>query len=314
MAVMDRLAGVHLVACRAAPPDPAVLVPWLLDNVSFVQPGAYAEVLGPGGLATLTEAATARWRADPDQRGMLRTVLRETGAVDAIVETLADSLAPDGSTHVMIARELDAVGRQNEARKWAERGLREAGPGKATAELADYIAAEDECAGRIADVAALRRSRFEAAPGWNTYRPYRDAAVAAGTWDSERPGVLATLKNLPRSRGAEYIEALVADGDIATAWESAKDRATEAQWMRLADLVQAERPADALPVYRRRAEALRQGAGNEYYIQLVRVLVKMRDCHQRLGTDADFRRYVALLRKENKRKRNLIALLDSNGL
>jgi uncharacterized Zn finger protein len=314
MAVMDRLAGVHLTACRAAPPDPGVLVPWLLDNVSFVQPGAYAEVLGPGGLATLTEAATARWRADPDQRGLLRTVLRETGAVDAIVQTLADSLAPDGSTHLMIARELDAVGRQNEAREWAERGLREAGPGEASAELADYIAAEDERAGRIADVAALRRARFEAAPGWNTYRPYRDAAVAAGTWDSERPGVLAALKNLPRSRAAEYIEALVGDGDIATAWESAKDRATEAQWMRLADLVQAERPADALPVYRRRAEALRQGAGNEYYIQLVRVLVKMRGCHQRLGTDADFRRYVAQLRRENKRKRNLIALLDSNGL
>ena len=314
MAVMDRLAGVHLMACRAAPPEPGVLVPWLLDNVSFVQPGAYAEVLGPGGQAILIDEATSRWRADPGQHGTLRTVLRAVGAVDAIVEMLADSLAPDGSTHLMIARELDAAGRHPDARDWAERGLREAGPAGATAELADYIAAEDERAGRNADVAALRRARFEAAPGWHTYRPYRDTAVAAGSWDSERPGALATLKDLPRSRGAEYIEALIGDGDIATAWEEAQDRATDAQWMRLADLIQAERPADALPVYRRRAEALRQGTGNEYYIQLVRVLVKMRDCHQRLGTDADFRRYVTLLRRENKRKRNLIALLDTNGL
>ena len=313
MAVMDRLADVHLVACRAAPPDPGVLVPWLLDNVSVVQPAAYAEVLGPGGRDILSEAATSRWRSDPNHRGILRTVLRAVGAVDAIVETLADSLAPDGSTHLMIARELDAAGRHLQARDWAERGLREAGPGGAAAELADYIAADDERAGRVADVAALRRAQFEAAPGWHTYRPYRDAAAAAGTWDSERSGALATLENLPGSRGAEYIEALVVDGDIATAWEAAQDRATEAQWMRLADLIQAERPADALSVYHRRAEALRQGTGNEYYIQLVRVLVKMAECHHRLGTDADFRRYVTMLRREHKRKRNLIALLDGNA-
>jgi hypothetical protein len=37
-------------------------------------------------------------------------------------------------------------------------------------------------------------------------------------------------------------------------------------------------------------------------------------CHHALGTTNEFRRYMALLRREQKRKRNPMKILDENGL
>ncbi|MFF9511987.1 hypothetical protein ACF1BU_35715 [Streptomyces sp. NPDC014724] len=40
----------------------------------------------------------------------------------------------------------------------------------------------------------------------------------------------------------------------------------------------------------------------------------MRDCHRRLGTPDDFAAHLAALRAGQKRKRNLMRLLDQHGL
>jgi len=39
-----------------------------------------------------------------------------------------------------------------------------------------------------------------------------------------------------------------------------------------------------------------------------------RACHQARGTADEFRRYLAALRTDQKRKRNLMKILDQNGL
>jgi hypothetical protein len=44
------------------------------------------------------------------------------------------------------------------------------------------------------------------------------------------------------------------------------------------------------------------------------LLAKIRDCHERLGTGQQFRAYLAALRTDQKRRRNLIRLLDQHGL
>lgn len=43
-------------------------------------------------------------------------------------------------------------------------------------------------------------------------------------------------------------------------------------------------------------------------------LLAVRACHQTLGTMDKFRQYLALFRMEQKRKRNLMQILDQNGL
>ncbi|GDY56642.1 hypothetical protein SVIO_072650 [Streptomyces violaceusniger] len=73
-------------------------------------------------------------------------------------------------------------------------------------------------------------------------------------------------------------------------------------------------PADALAVYRRLAEPLTQQTGNAIYEQLTSLLLSIRDCHRRLGTQDEFTTYLTALRADQKRKRNLMRLLDQHGL
>jgi hypothetical protein len=44
------------------------------------------------------------------------------------------------------------------------------------------------------------------------------------------------------------------------------------------------------------------------------LLVSARSCHQALGTPDEFERYVDVIRTDLKRKRNLMRILDENGL
>lgn len=61
-------------------------------------------------------------------------------------------------------------------------------------------------------------------------------------------------------------------------------------------------------------EPLTSMTGDGTYRQIARLLLSIRDCHQRLGTMAEFTRYLTVLRMGQKRKRNLMKILDQNGL
>ena len=54
--------------------------------------------------------------------------------------------------------------------------------------------------------------------------------------------------------------------------------------------------------------------GNAVYEQLVGLLLSIRDCHHRLGTPDTFRTYITALRASQRRKRNLMRLMDEHGL
>lgn len=82
----------------------------------------------------------------------------------------------------------------------------------------------------------------------------------------------------------------------------------------LADLLSVDQPADLLPVYLRAIEPLRSLTGDSVYQQVAALHVKMRDCQERLGAGAQFAAYLAALRRDQRRKRNLIKLLDQRGL
>jgi uncharacterized Zn finger protein len=155
----------------------------------------------------------------------------------------------------------------------------------------------------------VRRERFSAAPGVAAYEKLRDAAKRAGNWQSTKQWALGLLR-----ADAVLIDVLIADGDIDAAWESAEGLASDAQWQRLADLVLETRPADALAVYLRLIEALKQQTGDGICERIARLLVAARVCHGRLGTRASFDAYLRHLREDQKRKRRLIRILDAHQL
>ena len=101
---------------------------------------------------------------------------------------------------------------------------------------------------------------------------------------------------------------------LDAAWEAAKDAASDAQWLRLADASTATRPIDALAVYMRAIAPLKSLTGDRVYHRMATLLLSARACHETLGTTDKFTRYMTVLRFDQKRKRNLIKILDQKGL
>ncbi|MCG0284616.1 SWIM zinc finger domain-containing protein [Streptomyces sp. PSAA01] len=330
------LADAHLEACRAARPDPEELARWLVghalgdvgDGLTNIDPLDYEEILGEEGMAVLRKSAVDAWRGN--RRGwaekyLMGRLAKVRGDVDAVIAVHAADLSPNGHTHLVIAHELDTARRPDEALRWAERGIQET---RDTCDLAvidtalvDYLCDRYAQADRMPDAVALRRDHFAARRTLLAYRQLRAAARAADCWPAEREGALALLRadaeqqQHSRYGGPVLIDALLDDKDTDAAWQAATETgAHDQQWLTLADLARAARPADALGVYRRLAEALTKQTGNAIYEQLTSLLLSIRDCHRRLGTQDEFTAYLTALRADQKRKRNLMRLLDQHGL
>ncbi|MEU0252842.1 hypothetical protein ABZ299_10090 [Streptomyces sp. NPDC006184] len=82
----------------------------------------------------------------------------------------------------------------------------------------------------------------------------------------------------------------------------------------LADLSRETHPSQALAVYLRLVERLKEPTGDRPYEHLARLLLGARDCHSALGTEEAFTVYLAGLRTELKRRRKLMSILDRYGL
>jgi uncharacterized Zn finger protein len=327
----QELLSVHLDACLAAPPEPTSLGDYLasllLHYDEGLDPGldGYADLLGEAGFSRLRDRVTAALTADPQAwrpKWLLETVLKAEGDVDGVVALYAADLDERGWNHLRIAQELDQAGRAGEALGWAERGLREAK--HPDPRLTEYLAQRYGSDGRQDDLLVLRRTGFQAERSLAHYQSLRQVAENSGTWATEREQALSLLtadaasaRRRPRptwAAGPVLIDALLDEGEVDDAWAAADGVASEEQWLRLADAVASSRPADAARVYLQAVEPLRAQTGNGVYEQAARLLLAARECHRALGTPVEFDRYLALFRMDQKRKRNLMKILDKNGL
>ncbi|MEY9991129.1 putative Zn finger protein [Streptomyces sp. V4I8] len=325
------VAEAHLEACGVARPDPARLADWLVgavldgsNDVTDLDPLDYADVLGPSGLARIRQLATEALTCRPSgwaERYLMERLIKAEGDVDALVALHAQDLGPTGATHLLIAEELESAGRADEALAWAERGLRAcAAETYIDGRLVDYVCARYAQTGRAADAVAVRRDRFRLERSLAAYRQLRSVAGAADCWEAERAAALATLaEDARRERGGRYggpvlIDALLDDGDLDAAWREAAGRADDRQWAELADQSRETRPAEALGVYLRLIERSKEPTGDRAYEHLARLLQAARDCHRALGTEDAFSLFLTDLRRELKRRRKLMSILDRHGL
>ncbi|GGR85066.1 MULTISPECIES: SWIM zinc finger family protein [Streptomyces] len=324
------LADAHHEACREARPDPEELAHWLVTHaldeaadLTDIDPLDYEDLLGERGTAALRRRAAEAWQANRTgwaEKHLMRRLAKSGRDIDTVIAVHAADLAPNGHTHLLIARELDTAGRTAEAQEWAERGIRETEDlaGVDTA-LVDHLADRYTKTGRPADAVSLRRAHFTARRTLLTYQQLRAAAVAAACWTTEREKALALLRDDAERTDASgdrvLVDVLLDDKDVDAAWQAAHEHgAHDSQWLALADQSRPTRPADALAVYLRLAAPLTRETGNRAYEQLVSLLLSIRDCHRHLGTPDDCTAYVADLRAAQKRKRNLMRLMDDHGI
>ncbi len=329
--VSDVAAGIELAhreACDASGADPLDVAEWLAEHtlgayshLPELEFGDYRDLLGEAGRVRFRELIAEAYRRNPSgwtEKYLMGEILRAENDVDALVAVLAADLAPHGATHLTIAEELDAAGRSADALMWAERGLRDiADTSYVDGRLVDYVAGRYEQAGRSADALAVRRQRFRASLTLADYQKLRSATRGAGCWEAERAVALELLTDVPAGPAhgpTVLVDVLIDDGEIDAAWRAAKDRADPRQWLTLASLVRDERPADALEVYRQAIEPLKQITGDRNYQEIASLLLLARDCHRALGTEAEFTAYATALRSDQRRKRNLMKILDQHGL
>jgi hypothetical protein len=339
-AAVCSLLVIHEQACRAEPPDPEFLAEFLAvrminaEGLPVIDITAYRELLGAPGVAALGEILTseASRNASYHTDEALEVFLRVFGDTDALVAKLSANLPPSGLGQLRIARELMAADRPDEALDWAERGLRDAVASASSGaavrpapELADFVAERYAELGRADDALAVRRDAFAAGRDVRTYEQLRVAAERAGAWPATRSWALDLLRadadalrsdqrGLRLAREPVLIDVLVAEGEGDAAWEAAAGIASDDQWRRVARLVESTRPADALSVYQRQIEPLKRETGDRAYERMAVLLLRVRACHSRLGTEGAFNSYLRALRADQKRKPKLMSVLDSHQL
>ncbi|WP_254047565.1 SWIM zinc finger family protein, partial [Streptomyces aureus] len=115
------LADAHHDACRAARPDPEGLAHWLVTHalddaadLTDIDPLDYEDLLGERGMTALRRYVVEAWQANRTgwaEKHLMQRLAKSGRDIDTVVAVHAADLAPNGHTHLLIVRELDAAGR-----------------------------------------------------------------------------------------------------------------------------------------------------------------------------------------------------------
>lgn len=99
------------------------------------------------------------------------------------------------------------------------------------------------------------------------------------------------------------------DGDAALA-EAHAGGCAEHLWMKLAQALEASRPADAAAIYRARVEPIVSRTNNGAYDEAAKLASRIGALMKRAGQEDQFRQWLVALRVRHKAKRNFMGRLD----
>lgn len=347
----DRLVRLHHEACRLARPDPAALAGRLLDlhldsYLVLDVPDGYADVLGAHGTAAF-EAEVWRRLADlPASRpgeqfayGHGREALvqlavhfaEEAGDVDRLVDALAKNLNRPG-TYTRIVEALHGAGRAEEALRWAREGLAAYG-GTIDAGLLDATLAIHEARGRVEDAREETRRAFDADPGLGTYQRLATWCRDLPGWADERRAAIDAVRkaagqpgphlsfhggglwHVPRTN--ELVRLFLWDGADEAAWREtceSESPLSDRLWLDVAERRACTHPLDAARVYRRQVEQDIEARRNETYARAAQGIRRVGELMAAAGEQEEFASYAAGIRRDHKRKRNLMAAMNAAHL
>ena len=353
--IFEAIGDLHLAACGRARPDPVSLARRLFEQALrsdygvFAGVAAYAEVLGPEGLAEYRARAEAEWEKVPPLgpgehegragRYNITSIMEALARMEGGVEPLMCVKRRDLSSayqFLQIAELYRAAGDREQAVAWAEAGLA-AFPGAPDRRLRTFLAGVYQDQGRHSEALELVWAELSDRPTLEEYRQLKEHADRAGVWPEWRERALALVRVRADADAAEYarrrsqqgwtvpqdgagysqlVRILLWEGRVEDAWaEAGRGGCSEALWFELARKREAEHPSDAIPVYQRRIDAAVSGGSNSGYEDAVRLLTRLRDLYASAARDAaDFAVYLSALRDTYRRKRNFIKLLDASPL
>jgi tetratricopeptide (TPR) repeat protein len=349
--IAERAAALHLAACKALRPDPVALARDLF-RLETGEPfgtfrgasGTYGHLLGSAGLAEYRRLAEAAWDAMPKARarrggvltagegGLARYTLfpildgfaAREGDVDRRIALRAAGLS-HAHDYFRLAEFCLEQGREPEAVRWAEEGAF-LFDDPSNEPLLLFLAERHRAAGRGAEAEAVLWRGFERQPSMRLYEALAKGSRArSATRVAVADRALAVLearlaKRSPRTGwdgiGASglLVEIRIREGRLDAAWEAARRHGChDGLWRQLAEASEAARPADAIAVYQRLAEA-QVGLTNKHgYAEACRLIGRVATVRARLGEDQTQRAYIEDLLARHRAKRNFVAMLRGMG-
>ncbi|MBP2179431.1 SWIM zinc finger family protein [Amycolatopsis magusensis] len=304
-----RAIALYARACAVNRPDRQELASWIAGFEKtlpgWLQVRPFAEALEEDGLRHLVELAG-------DERKLREQAVEALGDVDELVNLLAEDPRVD---HVRIAKALYDAGRVDEAIERAEHSMTEL-PATRCGELAEFLVSVHLEADRPDQASAVLERFLWRSPTKQAYDQLKELCERLGTWPEPRKRVLRVLRASARERQADQlIDVLLAEGEAAQAWDAAAEfGCSQSAWLRVADQVAEDRPAEVAGVYRLLATDCVKQASRDGYRQAVVLLKKLRRVHELLETDEEFDEYVDELRRDNERRPAFLDELRKAGL
>ena len=348
--LLYRLQDLHLRACKLARPDPLELAEklftWEVEadyDILSQSVETYADVLGKTGRAAYRRLAEMEWAKilplkpndkDPERYGkrfritsIMETLARTDHDIEALIKIKAHDLSHSYS-FLKIAETYQEAGMPDQALEWAEKGWA-AFPAPAQDErLRKFIMEAYQNQEQHDKALELGWQGFTVSPDMESYRLLEKYAGKAKQWPQWREKALIHIREQisksrlsPKSRWSRpfddhslLVKLFLHEGNPDTAWKEAEaGGCSDYLWLALAKYRGEQHPADAIRIYRDHIARLLQATGDKIYQESVSYLEKIKMLSARLDEERTFREILNSIRTEQKRKRNLMKLLDQKG-
>ena len=302
--------------------DPVKLAEWMVrfscDDQDFfeVDPVRYRGALGESGLAAYRQAIEQR-HADGSKLFAVRWARERLAVLDGDTEAVVALLGGDLSAphqFIAVCEAMAELEREDDVLAFALRGIAETS-GWQVDKLYDLACDVHQRAGAPVEALALRRQQHERTPSASTYSTLRRAAEALDAWGLERDAARRALRE--RDRGS-YVDALLQEGDVETAWAIATEDPT---WdpggdrrARLAQAREATHPEEALSLYMLVAGEELLQTGRRAYARAITMLKHARRAASTSEQDHWFSDQLLDLREQHRRRPALIQMLDKAKL
>lgn len=348
--LLDRLQGIHLAACQKAKPDPVSLAERLLAweirssyDVFLDAAKTYADVLGKEGLDTYRRLLETAWAKVPvlapgqerDRSGgnrfhltsMMEVFARQSGDEEQLVGVLQRDLSSPYQ-FLKIAETYHQAGKTDKALEWAERGWKNFSGGRRDARLRAFLADAYHGCERHDESMALIWEGFAASLSIGEYQNLKSHADRASQWNEWREKALALVREHITASGkttkswnvqasadrSMLVEIFLWEGDGEQAWREAKEGGSAPRlWLQLASEREKSHPEDSLAIYKVQVASTMEHTGDHAYQTAITHLRNIERLLTVVGRPEEFSPYAATVRKEFKRKRNFIKLLDNEG-
>lgn len=332
-ALLERVQGIHLDACRAARPDPVALARYLFRCETTGDCGTfhgavsrYKDVLGETGLAEYRRLAQDAWdklpaRSSAGHRAAgdgfddfrLASILDFFAERDGDVETRIALRARDLSSpwaHLQLAEFCLAQGRDEDALRRAEEGLWLFEDKRPDERLVFFTVDLLLNAKRKPDAEAHLWRAFEKEPSMSLHDRLRSLAGKPATQRvmnllQER---LAGKPRSPWHSPADLLVSLMTKEEMFdAAWTVLRAHpASRGVKEALARASEELHAPEALAVYAERVEELANMGGNPAYTEAAALIVRM----AALRSAAEQTAYLATIKERHGRKRNFMKLLS----